>query len=327
VRKISALFEVLGVCLAAGVLEDRLAELLGHLHLASVESPFSLLTPSATNADLLAATHRVLLIWALQYGSYFLLIIPLNWWYRRRGASAYGVTRAGHSWRWLFCAGLGAAFLSESPALIHSLVDAIYPLGATIPWRQGFFDMPWSRWQFWILAAVFSFAAVPVLEELLFRGYFQRRLAEDWGDGPAIIGTSCLFVFAHRQYLILNVYNVTMVGSLFCMAVGLGVVFAYTRSLIPSMLAHAIINVPMTPRWQAALLVVFLVGLVIAFREGHRVVKKVFQGAQSHSCILLGLVCALYVIASQRIPAFSLIALVLLTIAVVLEHREKRRIA
>jgi hypothetical protein len=93
-QRTTALLEVLGVYLAAGVLEDKLIELLSHWQLATVASPFALLTPSATNADLLLATRRLLLIWALQYGSYFLLIIPLNWWYRRRGAKTYGLTRA-----------------------------------------------------------------------------------------------------------------------------------------------------------------------------------------------------------------------------------------
>jgi len=46
---------VLGVYLAAGVLEDKLIELLSHWQLATVASPFALLTPSATNADLLLA--------------------------------------------------------------------------------------------------------------------------------------------------------------------------------------------------------------------------------------------------------------------------------
>jgi len=34
-----------------------------------------------------------------------------------------------------------------------------------------------------------------------------------------------------------------MAASLFCLALGLGTAFAYTRSLIPSMIAHAIINI------------------------------------------------------------------------------------
>jgi membrane protease YdiL (CAAX protease family) len=325
-KRIASLFEVLGVYLTAGILEDKLIALIAHWRLATVANPFALLTPHATNADLLLATRQLLLIMALQYGSCFLLIIPLNWWYRRRGVKAYGLTRAGHSWRWLFCAGLITAALSECPVLIHTLVDSIHPLGAMAPWRQAFFDMSWHSWQFWLFAGVFSYAVVPVAEELLFRGYYQRRLAEDWGDAPAIIGSSCLFVFAHRQYLTLDAYNITMVVSLFCLALGLGTAFAYTRSLIPSMIAHAIINIPMTPGWQAGLLIVFVMGLLVVFRTGsHRAIKQVFRHASLGSCVLLALVCALYVIASQQMASLAWLAFALLIVAIVLEYIERQR--
>ncbi len=243
-RRMAALLEVLGVYLAAGALEDRVIALLTRLRILSFSDPFALLTSHTTNADLLLASRRLLLIWILQYGSYFALILRLNWWHRRRGPTAYGLTRAGHSMRWLVVAGLAAACLSECPVLLLSLVDAVHPLGAMAPWRQAFFETSWHRWQFWLFAGVFSYALVPVLEELLFRGYYQRRLAEDWGDAPATLGTSCLFVFAHRQYLIPNAYNIGMVFSLLCLALGLGIVFAYTKSLIPSMIAMPSLTSP-----------------------------------------------------------------------------------
>ena len=101
----------------------------------------------------------------------------------------------------------------------------------------------------------------------------QRRLAEDWGDGPAIIGVACLFTFAHSQYLIPNAYSVGMVVSLLMTAIGFGVVFAWTRSLIPSIVAHAILNTPMTPAWQVALLAVIVIGALVTARRGASVVK------------------------------------------------------
>ena len=324
-KRTAALLEVLGVYLAAGVLEDKIIELLARWHIASVVNPFTQLTDHSTGADLLLASRQLLLIWALQYGSYFLLIIPLNWWYRRRGPRAYGLTRAGHSWTWLLLAALAAACLSEIPVMIHSLVDAIHPLGATVPWRQAIFDMSWRRWQFWLFASIFSFAVVPVLEELLFRGYYQRRLAEDWGDSPAIVGTACIFVAAHKQYLIANAYNISMVACLFCLALGLGIVFAYTRSLVPSVIAHAIINIPMTPRWQVATLILFVLGFLVTFRVGIRAIKQVFRHPSPGSCALLALVGTGYVITSEHFAFMTTIALALLAVAVGLEWKERRR--
>jgi Type II CAAX prenyl endopeptidase Rce1-like len=46
-----------------------------------------------------------------------------------------------------------------------------------------------------------------------------------------------------------NAYNAGMIASLLVLAIGFGVVFVSTRSLVPSVVAHAILNVPMTPFW------------------------------------------------------------------------------
>src|SRR5712691_6116666 len=96
----------------------------------------------------------------------------------------------------------------------------------------------------------------------------QRRLAEDWGDGAAIAGITCLFIFAHSQYLEPNAYNAAKIPSLLLAALGSGVVFAWTRSLVPSVVAHAISNVPMTPFWQGVIVATFILGTVLTARRG-----------------------------------------------------------
>jgi membrane protease YdiL (CAAX protease family) len=270
------------------------------------------------------ASRQFFLALILIYGSYFLLIVPINWWYRRRGRVAYGLTRAGHSWKALILAGVATVVLAGWPVLVHTLVDAIHPLGAMAPWRQGFFDMSWRRWQFWLFAGILSYAVIPVVEELIFRGYYQRRLAEDWGDGPAIIGTACFFTFAHRQYLIANTYNITMIASLLCLAIGLGVVYAWTRSLIPSMIAHAIINVPMTPLWQGALLVLFAIGAFFVWRGGTSAIRQVFTNTRVGASMVLAVALSLYVFEAHRIDGMKQIAIGMLVVALVLEAMDRR---
>lgn len=164
-----------------------------------------------------------------------------------------------------------------------------------------------------------SYAVIPVVEEVIFRGYYQRRLAEDWGDGPAILGTACFFTFAHGQYLIANTYNITMIASLFCLAIGLGVVFAWTRSLIPSMIAHAIINIPMTARWQGVLLVVFVFGSFLAWRPGVEVLKKVFKNTRFTACSLLMVAQTFYVVTAHQINGVTQVAIAMLIVALGLE--------
>jgi membrane protease YdiL (CAAX protease family) len=323
-RRAAALLEVFGVYLTGALLSDQVARLLVSWRVISPQNPLKLLTVHTTNAELLFASRQLLLTLILAYGSYFALIIPINWWYRQRGRVAYGLTRAGRSWKALILAALATAALTQWPVLIHTLIDAVHPLGTMEPWRQAFFDMSWRRWQFWLFAGILSYALIPIIEELIFRGYYQRRLAEDWGDGPAIIGTACFFTFAHRQYLIANAYNITMVVSLFCVAIGLGIVFAWTRSLIPSMIAHAIINVPMTPFWQGALLLLFAIIAFFAWRGGARAFRQVFSNTTLAACGALALLETAYVIAAGRIGSMAYVAIGMLLVAVALEAIDRR---
>jgi membrane protease YdiL (CAAX protease family) len=209
-RRVAAVVEVLGIFLAGGLVTDQLARLSG----IPVMNPLGGLTVHMSGSELITAARQLFILLIFQYAGYFLLIIPINWWHRRRGASAYGLTKAGHSWRLLLLAGLGTAALSEWPVLGVGFLNSLHP-SETAPWRQAFFDMSWRRWEFWLFSAVMSWALIPVLEEVFFRGYCQRRLAEDWGDGPAILGTACLFTFEHTQYQIPSAYNAGMIAGLF----------------------------------------------------------------------------------------------------------------
>ena len=324
-RRAAALLEVLGVFVAGQLLRSQIEAWVINHKILPPTNPFDLLTTHATNADLLFASQQMLAALLIQYFAYFVIIIPINWWYRRRGAASYGLTRAGLSWKTLFMAGLAMACLCEWPLAVHSLVNAIHPLGATVPWRQAFFDMSWRRWQFWLFAGIFSYALIPVVEELVFRGYYQRRLAEDWGDGPAIVGATCLFTFAHGQYLIANLYNVTMIVVLLLSALGFGVVYARTRSLIPSMIAHSIIDIPMTPPWYAALLVVFIIGIFFARRAGMRTLKQVFAQAKVSACVFLGIVCIAYDIAADRFGGLMWVGTGMVVVALVIEAADRQR--
>jgi hypothetical protein len=73
-----------------------------------------------------------------------------NTWYRRRGPAAYGLTKAGHSWRMLLLAGVATTALAAWPSFSVLLIDAKYDLGETVPWRQALFDTSWRRWEFWL---------------------------------------------------------------------------------------------------------------------------------------------------------------------------------
>ena len=325
-KRIEALLEVLGVYVAGPLVVQLLVRIFG----LRLTNPLERFTVGITNAELLTAAHQMFTLLILQYVGYFLLIIPISWWHGRRRPEAYGLTKAGRSWPALFAAGFGtvaAVTLLIWPASTLLVADTVYhlKLGETVPWREAFFATSWNRWEFWLFSAVMSWAVIPVVEELLFRGYCQRRLAEDWGDAPAIIGTAFLFTFTHRQYLSLSVYNAAIVVSLLLLAVAFGTVFAWTRSLIPAIIAHAIIDVPMTPPWAVVFLITFGVGGYLLRRRAIAAVKHVFSNARAPVYAVLGLVGAGWAVASQRIGHPIIVAVAMIVVAIGMEAWERPR--
>jgi membrane protease YdiL (CAAX protease family) len=319
-RRVAAVLEVLGIFLAGGLVTDQLVRLSG----IPVTNPLAGLTVHMSGSELITAARQLFILLIFQYAGYFLLIIPINWWHRRRGASAYGLTKAGHTWRLLLLAGLGTAALSEWLVLGVGFLNSLHP-SETAPWRQAFFDMSWRRWEFWLFSAVMSWALIPVLEEAFFRGYCQRRLAKEWRNGPAIIATACLFTFEHTQYQIPDAYNVGTIVGLFLSAVGFGVVFAWTRSLFPAIIAHMIFDIPMTPKWQGVLVIMLVIGALFIWRRGLDIVREVFSTGKHAAYWMLALLGTVCTVAGTRVLGLEYVGLGMVVFAVALEAVELRR--
>jgi membrane protease YdiL (CAAX protease family) len=82
---------------------------------------------------------------------------------------------------------------------------------------------------------------VPVLEEIIFRGYLQTSLTKRVGALKAIVMSSALFAsfhFAAGQ----GINNFNIVGTLFVLSLFLGFLRERQGNLLPSMALHATFN-------------------------------------------------------------------------------------
>jgi membrane protease YdiL (CAAX protease family) len=85
-----------------------------------------------------------------------------------------------------------------------------------------------------IVFVVFIALVPGVVEELLFRGYVQRRLLARWTPLWAVLISSLLFAFVHIMPL--------AIIALFPLGIWLGVVAWRSGSVFPSMFCHAFVN-------------------------------------------------------------------------------------
>ncbi len=116
---------------------------------------------------------------------------------------------------------------------------------------------------------VLGIAVLPgISEELMFRGYVQRRLLERWSPLWAIGVTSLMFAVVHVQ-------PHTVVAA-FPLGLWLGLLAWRCNSIGPSILCHAFINGSLNA-WR----------VVVKFGEVPQIVQTVFEIA----CVSVGLVC------------------------------------
>jgi membrane protease YdiL (CAAX protease family) len=268
-RKAAAILEVLGIY-AAGQLAAYLIGLLLGLQL---QNPLSNLAATISPADLTQITLQLLTLLLLQYAGWFLLILPIGWWYRRRKPAQYGLTLGDRSLGAHVITGAVLFAFAGLPMVLLASTNTLVPLGEQTPWREALFSMDWSTPAFWLFMAVGSFGLVPVLEELFYRGYCQARLEEDLGAPAAILTVSLLFTFSHSQYYILNVLNAgTLLATVFG-SLAWGYIFYRTRSLAPTIVAHALENLPVRGISLWVELAAMIVVCIVARREIARYVK------------------------------------------------------
>ena len=84
------------------------------------------------------------------------------------------------------------------------------------------------------LIAVFAVIVAPVFEEFFFRGFAYPALKQRWGIWPSLLLVSAAFALIHL--------HLPSFGPLFALAVGFGLAYEFTGSLLAPITMHALFN-------------------------------------------------------------------------------------
>jgi membrane protease YdiL (CAAX protease family) len=85
-----------------------------------------------------------------------------------------------------------------------------------------------------VLIIVFAIAVAPIFEEFFFRGFAYPALKQRWGTWRALVIVSAAFAAIHL--------HVPSLGPLFTLAIGLGLSYEFTGSLLAPITMHALFN-------------------------------------------------------------------------------------
>jgi len=130
-------------------------------------------------------------------------------------------------------------FLNEVSDLLLIHVFHVKELPEQLAVR--FLTMTFQYPRYFFLSVITIVAFAPILEEVLFRGFLQSLIRQHLGSKVAIFITSCCFSVFHYSPQ-QGFSNISIIGSLFALALFLGFVYERQGSLLASVALHASFN-------------------------------------------------------------------------------------
>ena len=111
--------------------------------------------------------------------------------------------------------------------------------------------------------AVGSFALIPVVEELFFRGYFLGNLHRRFSALWVITLSALVFALVHLQYVSADFFALYNLVAVFLVGVAYAWSVYFTRSLLPAITGHAFGNLPQPLEWAPYEVGLLLPGVAI----------------------------------------------------------------
>jgi membrane protease YdiL (CAAX protease family) len=241
--RLSAIGEPAFVLIAGTLLSGVV---LPHLHLPS---PGHYLFKSS-KPDFFSAATVLLVDLAVLYAFVLSLAALLGLWRGRSTLASYAISGGHRRFDALLGIGILVGLIASLPEQILRLVNAYTPLGPPTPFWALQARVSWGA-PFWLYMAVGSFIMVPILEELYTRGYLLGRMRESFSPGGSLLVMALFFTLAHGQYRHVNAIDLAGEATLLVWAFVIGYGVLRTGSLVPAIIAHVIINIPMEvgARW------------------------------------------------------------------------------
>ncbi len=168
-------------------------------------------------------------------------ILPRNvaWKIWRRSDRAFFIQDIGFAFLSFIIAFPLVIFINETLDLILSRFFQIVELPDQLAVRFLKMTFEYPRYFFLSLVSITVFA--PMLEEVLFRGFLQSFIRQHLGVKSAILITALCFSFFHYSPE-QGMSNISIIGSLFPLALFLSYVYEKQGSLFASMVLHACFN-------------------------------------------------------------------------------------
>lgn len=227
-----------------------------------------------------------------------------------------GFSRGGHGWPALIGRGIVLGAVAMLPWLVLVSANAVLGFGEGVAGWQRIEDAPLTAgYVVFVLAAMVVIP--PLMEESAFRGYVRGRLHLAFGPVGAALVSAVIFVFAHGHFYGLDAVLVgTQITFVFA-----STALAYdtwrSGSLVPAIIAHAMLNLPFGRDGPQvfgvlALAIVILVVARAPVLEGLRQFGRDWAATTAKGVVLLFvlLAAALMISTMLYLPSAALLILV-----------------
>lgn len=244
--------------------------------------------------DYIASSFALLKQFAIQYGGALALVLLLAFLRKRTTRGAYALTTRPTGLSSLIVLGVIAGFIVSVPTQAIFLAKEIWPLGQdTVLWTV-MESNPWDA-SFWIFAATASFLIVPIIEELMWRSYTLGRLVEAFKPGAALLLSSLVFGALHVQYLASGDFlGYATMASVIIAALLFGMLTLTTGSVLPAIIAHMILNIPMTTEFGVARLTIGVLFILMFAKPLARYISLLLKMLARWDMLVMLLLCVAF---------------------------------